>query len=182
MNICVKHGHHLPLLVSYTYSLLYLYPKERCLNVFALIWQFMFTRCRILHTGTEPFSTYKYTKLVQGILVKVKWFRYRPSVAQRVGRGIDLLFYDRDTRRGWVVSSTPQPHFTPGKTRYPFYRRLGGPQGWSGWGENLVPTGIRSRTIQLVVSRSTNWATQPTQGILEVPLSLCHICTTVVSY
>jgi len=37
-----------------------------------------------------------------------------------------------------------------GKTRYPFYRRLGGPQGWSGQTENLVPTGIRSRTVQLV--------------------------------
>ena len=34
----------------------------------------------------------------------------------------------------------------PGKTRYPFYRRLGGPQGRSGLEENLVPTGIRSRT------------------------------------
>ena len=29
-----------------------------------------------------------------------------------------------------------------GKTRYPFYRRLGGPQGWSGRAENLVPTKI----------------------------------------
>jgi len=41
----------------------------------------------------------------------------------------------------------------PGKTRYPFYRRLGGPQGRSGRAENLVPTGIRSRTFQPVVSR-----------------------------
>ena len=38
----------------------------------------------------------------------------------------------------------------PGKTRYPFYRRLGGPQGRSGGAENLVPTGIRSRIIQPV--------------------------------
>ena len=30
-----------------------------------------------------------------------------------------------------------------GKTRYPFYRRLGGPQGRSGRAENLVPNGIR---------------------------------------
>ena len=37
-----------------------------------------------------------------------------------------------------------------GKTRYPFYRRLGKPQGCSGRAENLVPTGIRSRTIQPV--------------------------------
>jgi len=38
----------------------------------------------------------------------------------------------------------------PGKTQYPFYRRLAGPQGRSGWVKNLVPTGIRSRTIQHV--------------------------------
>jgi len=29
---------------------------------------------------------------------------------------------------------------TQGKTRYPFYRRLGAPQGRSGRVENLVPT------------------------------------------
>jgi len=38
-----------------------------------------------------------------------------PGVAQRVGRGIALLFHDRGTRREWVVSTTPRPHFTPGK-------------------------------------------------------------------
>jgi len=38
----------------------------------------------------------------------------------------------------------------PGKTRYPLYRRMGGPQGRSGRAENLVPTGIRSRTVQPV--------------------------------
>jgi len=32
--------------------------------------------------------------------VKVKCSRYRPGVAQRVGRGIALLFHDRGTRRG----------------------------------------------------------------------------------
>ena len=36
----------------------------------------------------------------------------------------------------------------PGKIRYPLYMRLGGPQGRSGRTENLVPTGIRSRTVQ----------------------------------
>jgi len=29
----------------------------------------------------------------------------------------------------------------PGKIRYPFYRRLGGPQGRSGRAEYLIPTG-----------------------------------------
>jgi hypothetical protein len=37
-----------------------------------------------------------------------------------------------------------------GKTRYPFYMRLGGPQDRSGREENLVPTGSRSRTVQPV--------------------------------
>jgi len=31
---------------------------------------------------------------------KVKFSRYRPGVAQTVGRGIALLFHDRSTRRG----------------------------------------------------------------------------------
>ena len=67
-------------------------------------------------------------------------------MAQRVGRGIALLFHDRGTRR-WVSGQqhAPAALYPPGKTRYPFYRRLGGPQGRSGRAENLVPTGIRSR-------------------------------------
>ena len=43
-----------------------------------------------------------------------------------------------------------------GKTRYPFYRRLVWPQGRSERAENLVPTGIRYRTVQSVVSRYTD--------------------------
>jgi len=50
-----------------------------------------------------------------------------------------------------------------GKTQYPLYRRVGGPQGRSGRAEILVPIGIRSRTVQPVVSRYTDWATGPTQ-------------------
>ena len=48
------------------------------------------------------------------------------------------------------VNPTPRPPLPPGKTRYPFYRRLGGPQDQSERAENLVPTGIRSRTVQPV--------------------------------
>ena len=44
----------------------------------------------------------------------------------------------------------------PEKTRYQFYRMLGGPQGRFGRAENLVITGIRSRTVQPVVSRYTD--------------------------
>ena len=48
-------------------------------------------------------------------------------------------------------AARPGRTLPPRKTRYPFYRRLGGPQGRSGWAENLIPTGIRSRTVQPVV-------------------------------
>jgi len=70
-------------------------------------------------------------------------------VAQRVGRGIALLFHDRSTRRG--VSG--QQHAPA--ALYP-RERLGThfTEGWvvpraglDGW-ENLVLTGIRSRTVQ----------------------------------
>jgi len=50
-----------------------------------------------------------------------------------------------------------QPHapatYTPGKDPVPILQEAGGPQGRSGRTENLVPTGIRSRTVQPVVSR-----------------------------
>ena len=61
----------------------------------------------------------------------------------------------------WSVAC-PGRTLPPGKIRYPFYRRLGGPQGRPGRAENLVPTGIRTRTAQPVVSRYTDWATRPT--------------------
>ena len=38
-------------------------------------------------------------------------------------------------------AARPGRTLPPGKTRYPFYRRLGGTQGRSGRAENLVPTG-----------------------------------------
>ena len=68
----------------------------------------------------------------------VKWSRYRPGVAQRVGRGIALLFHDRCTRRGWVLSSTPRPHFTPGKDPIPILQV-------AGWASVPVLTGGKSR-------------------------------------
>ena len=57
-------------------------------------------------------------------------------------------------------ASRPGRTLPPRKTRY---RRLGGPQGRSGRAENLVHTGIRSRTVQPVVSRYTDWVSRPTQ-------------------
>jgi hypothetical protein len=52
-------------------------------------------------------------------VVKVKYPRYRPRVAQRVSRDIALLSQDLGTRRGWGVSVTPRPLSTPGKDPVP---------------------------------------------------------------
>ena len=47
----------------------------------------------------------------------------------------------------------------PGKTRYPLYRRLGGPQGRSGRVRKILPlAGFDPRTVQPVASRYTDWA------------------------
>jgi len=80
-----------------------------------------------------------YIGSLEGIMankaINVKCSRYRPGVAQRVGRG---------TRRGggeWSAARSDRT-LPPGKTRYPFYRRLCGPQGRSGRAENLVPLGF----------------------------------------
>jgi hypothetical protein len=59
-------------------------------------------------------------------------------VAQRVGGGIALLFHDHGTRRGLVVSSTPRPHFTPGKDPVPILQK-------AGWVPGPVWTGGKSR-------------------------------------
>ena len=69
---------------------------------------------------------------------KLKWSRYRPGVAQREGRGIALLFHDRGTRRGSVVSSTPPPHSTPRKDPVPILQE-------AGWTPGPVWTGGKSR-------------------------------------
>jgi hypothetical protein len=65
--------------------------------------------------------------------------------AHRGSRGIALPFHDHFTRRGWGVSVTPRPLFTPGKDPVPFVQEAGWAPGpvWTG-AENLVPTGIRS--------------------------------------
>ena len=40
------------------------------------------------------------SKVINEQVKNIKFSHYRPGVAQRVGRGIALLFHDRGTRRG----------------------------------------------------------------------------------
>ena len=90
-----------------------------------------------------------------------------PVVAQRVGRGIALLFHERCTRRRWVVSSTPWPYFSPGKDPVPIVQE-------AGW-KNLAPPGLDPRVVQPVVSCYTDWANRSTC------VCVC-VCMCVVTY
>jgi len=70
---------------------------------------------------------------------KVNWSHYRPGVAQRVGRGIALLFHDCGTGRGWVVSSTALTQFTPRKDPVSISQE-------AGWAPGPVWMGGKSRS------------------------------------
>jgi hypothetical protein len=83
--------------------------------------------------------------------------------AHRGSRGIALLFHDHGTSRGWGVSVTPWPLFTPGKDPVPIVQE----SVWAPWPvwtgvKNLAPQGFDFRTVQPVTSRYTDWASQPT--------------------
>jgi hypothetical protein len=54
--------------------------------------------------------------------------RKGPKRTHRVSGGIAQLFLNLGARRGCMVSITARPHLPPAKTRYPLYRRLGGPR------------------------------------------------------
>ena len=59
--------------------------------------------------------------------------------------------------------SRPGRSLPPGKTRYPLYRRLGGPQGRSEQVQNILPPpGFDPWTVQLIASRYTDYAALPT--------------------
>ena len=94
-------------------------------------------------------------------------------MAQRVGRRIVLLFHDRGTRRGEWLAARSGRTLPPGKKRYPFYRRLGGPQGRSGRAEILVPTGIRSRIVQ-PVAQSLYRLSYPAHITIQVCMKISY--------
>jgi len=63
---------------------------------------------------------------------------------------------------GWsshTSAAKSPPHYPLGKTRYPLYRRLGGPQCRSGRLQEVSPpSGFDTRTVQPVASRYTDYA------------------------
>jgi len=81
------------------------------------------------------------------------------------------------TRRGGERSAShPGRFLPPGKTRYPLYRRLGGPHCRSGQARKISPQpGFDSRTVQPVASRYTEYAARPT--LQSVTISNCGVAT-----
>jgi hypothetical protein len=67
------------------------------------------------------------------------------GTAHRGSRGIGVPFLDHGTRRGWGVSVTPRPLFTPGKDPVPILQEAGWAPGpvWT-VAENFASNGIRS--------------------------------------
>ena len=71
-------------------------------------------------------------------------------------------------------ASRPGRSLPPGKTRYPLYRRLGGPQGRSGQVRKISsPPEFDPRIVQHVASRYTDYATGPTD-IYSAYCNLIH--------
>jgi len=61
-------------------------------------------------------------------------------------------------------ASRPGHSLPPGKTQYPFYRRLDGAQGRSGQVQKISPPpGYNPQTVQPVASHYTDYATWPTE-------------------
>ena len=119
-------------------------------------WTYMKKNCIKGHTVTN----YKDMALLSMLQLSKYWLSRQsvfqsikcdpvtgPVVAQRVGRGIALLFHARGTSRGWVVSSMPQPYFTTVKDLIPIVQE-------ARWAPGPVWTGGKSRPTR---NRSSNW-------------------------
>ena len=75
--------------------------------------------------------------------------------AHRGSRGI--LFLDHGIEGGEGSMSSPGRYLPPGKSRYPLYRRMGGPQVRSGQVRKISPPPrFDPRTLQPVASRYTD--------------------------
>ena len=69
---------------------------------------------------------------------------------------------------------------SPGKTRHPLYRRLGGPQGRSGRVRKISPPpGFHPRTVQPVASRYTDCANPAPQNCIIGIKKYVHVCVFV---
>jgi hypothetical protein len=89
---------------------------------------------------------------------------FTATKALRESRGIALIcFYTSALEGSEGSASRPGRFLPPGKTQYPLYRRLSGPQSRYGQVRKISPLPeFDPRTVQPVASRYTDWATRPT--------------------
>jgi hypothetical protein len=132
-----------------------------------------FDCCSTAHAVSN--STPNGTYIIYRIYIYIA-FRFTLSGATKAlrnNRGIALLYFWLEG--GEVSTSRPDHNLSPGKTRYPSYRRLGGPQGRSGQVRKISPPpGFDPRTVQRVGSRYTNWVWGPLY-IEAVRIVLCCV-------
>ena len=145
--------------------------RDRCINnpvrdsnkthfsahtvIYAVMWTLIKMAVNILVGTNSRHSTvsnwrnkYQHTnmKMVKVKCTLVQALRLSTGrTAHRGSRGVALPFLDHGTRRGWGVSVTPRPLFTPGKHPVPIVQEAGWAPGpvWTG-AENLASTEVRS--------------------------------------
>jgi hypothetical protein len=103
--------------------------------------------------------------------------------ARRGSRAITLPFLDHGTRRGRVVSITPWPLFTPGKKPGTHCTRgwVGPRAGLDRCQKSCPPLGFDPQNVQPVVSRYTDYTTQPAYMCTPVKSSFPILFTQYVS-
>ena len=136
--------------VSCTVRSSFFMPRIFIFSLHLIYWKAVF--CTALHVFPYVYHYYK---------VKLKCTLVQ---APRLCTG-------RTAHRG----ARPGRSLPPGKTRYPLYRRLVGPQGRSGQVRKISPPpGFDRRTVQPVASRYTNYATRPTLSLLYPRFNFRH--------
>jgi len=150
-------------------------------------WKVNFSRKRFLNTKCGFWFSLQFLseiflilrRIQRGIIIKVHTSSYNKlevkvtllqalrlctgRTAHRGSRDIALLFHDYGTRRGWVVSVTPRPLFTPGNDPVSIVQEAGWVPGpvWTG-AENFGPTGTLSPDLS-PRSQSLYWLSYPAQ-------------------
>ena len=104
------------------------------------------------------------------VKIKVKFSLEQAMKKKRRSRGIALLFLYTRCYMGVGGQRQAQIPLPPGRTRYPLYRRLGGPQSRSEQVQKIMhPPGFNPRSVQPVASRCTDYAIlAPAESIMEL--------------
>ena len=126
-------------------------------------------RCSESQDIHSVFNTYRFSTatlvirtrlcyVIRTVKVKVKFTLDQATKAQRGSRGIALLLLQFRRWMGVGGQRHAADALPPARTRYPFYRRLGGPQSRSGQVLKISPLpGFDPRTVQPVASCYTDY-------------------------